>query len=53
MADYWTENGLIKPQQIVVCAAIKVGNVLLCGARHCDSVMWAQADAAGISMKDS
>jgi len=52
MSDYWTENGLVKPQQIVVCAAIRVGDVIFCGARHCDSAMWGQAKAADISMKN-
>jgi hypothetical protein len=37
--DYWVENGLTKPQQIVVCAAIKVGESIFCGARHCDIVI--------------
>jgi len=39
MGDYWTDNGLIKPQQIVVCAANRFNDVILCGARHFDSVM--------------
>lgn len=50
--DYWTKNNLIKPQQIVVCAAVKVGDLILCGARHCDSVMRKQAEAADTSMKN-
>ena len=49
--DYWQKNSIKKPQQIVVCAAIQVDDVLLCGARHCDKVMRAQAKAMGISMK--
>ena len=50
MSDYWTDNGLVKPQQVVVCAAIKVGDVIFCGARHCDSVMRGQAKAMGVSL---
>lgn len=48
MSDYWTDYGLVKPQQVVVCAAIKIGDVILCGARHCDSAMRSQAKAIGI-----
>ena len=51
MSDYWTDNRLVKPQQVIVCAAIKSGDVILCGARHCDSVMQGQAKAMGISMQ--
>jgi hypothetical protein len=51
MMDYWEENGLIKPQQVVVCAAIKVGDLVITGARHCDKIMRAQAAAAGVSLK--
>lgn len=39
MGDYWTDNGIIKPQQIVVCAANRFKDVILSGARHFDSVM--------------
>ena len=49
--DYWKSNGLVKPQSIVVCAAIRVGGVIFCGARHCDSVMHTQADAANMSLQ--
>lgn len=49
--DYWEKNGIEKPQQIVVCAAIKVGDLIICGARHCDIRMREQAEAAGISLK--
>ena len=51
MGDYWEDNNIKKPQQIVVCAANRVDGVLLCGARHCDKVMRQQAKAMGISMK--
>lgn len=46
--DYWEKSGIKKPQQIIVCAANKFDNVILCGARHWDKVMRAQADAMGI-----
>ena len=53
MSDYWTRNGLTKPQQVVVCAANKMPNgVILCGARHWDKVMRAQADAMGFKGGD-
>jgi hypothetical protein len=42
--DYWEENGLKKPQQIVVCAACRNRDLILCGARHWDSVMRRQFD---------
>lgn len=49
-SDYWEKNGITKPQQVVVCAAIKVGEVIFCGARHCDKIMRAQAKAAGMKL---
>ena len=39
MSDYWKENDIEKPQQIVVCAAVKHGLILLCSARHWDTRM--------------
>lgn len=52
MSDYWKENNLVKPPQIVVCAANKLpvagGFVILCGARHWDKVMCKQADVMGL-----
>lgn len=48
MSDYWTENNITKPQQIVVCAANRIGDVILCGARHWDNIMRAQAKAMGL-----
>ena len=48
MSDYWQENGIEKPQRIIVCAACKFCDLILCGARHWDSVMCAQADIIGI-----
>lgn len=53
MSDYWKNNGLVKPQQIIVCAALKVGDVLVCGARHCDKVMRKQADAMGLNLMNT
>lgn len=49
--DYWEENGIEKPQQIVVCAAIRVGSLIILGARHCDKRMRELAEAAGVSLK--
>ena len=43
--DYWDKNGLVKPAERIVCAANKYGNLILCGARHWDKIMHAQADA--------
>ena len=37
--DYWERNGIKKPQAVVVCAACKHEDLILCGARHWDSVM--------------
>ncbi len=39
MGDYWEDNGIEKPQSIIVCAACKFDTVILCGARHWDTVM--------------
>ncbi len=50
MGDYWKDNGIEKPQQIVVCAANRKDGVIFCGARHCDSVMRKQAEAAGMKL---
>lgn len=46
--DHWEENGIKKPQSIIVCAANKLPNgLIICGARHWDNLMREQADAAG------
>lgn len=51
--DYWEKNGLVKPKEVIVCAANKLpSGVILCGARHWDSVMCAQADAMGVTGGD-
>lgn len=42
MSDYWKDNNITKPQQIVVCAACKRGDVIIAGARHYDKVMRSQ-----------
>ena len=42
--NYWKDNGIEKPQQIVVCAANRYDDVILCGARHWDSIMRKQAN---------
>ena len=47
MSDYWKDNNIVKPQQIVVCAACKLGELIVCGARHYDTIMNLQIDACG------
>lgn len=48
--DYWERNELVKPQQVVVCAANRLEDgTILCGARHWDEVMRKQADKMGLS----
>lgn len=47
MGDYWTENGIKKPRQIVVAAACKHGATVLVGPRHWDRVIRAQYDRLG------
>jgi len=42
MSDYWKDNNIEKPQQVVVCAACKKDSVIVAGARHFDNVMWSQ-----------
>jgi hypothetical protein len=44
MSDYWKDNGLVKPDSWVVCAANrnrKSGRII-CGARHWDTAMRSQ-----------
>jgi hypothetical protein len=48
MSDYWKDNNIEKPQSIIVCAACRVGDIILCGARHWDKIMCKQADSMGI-----
>lgn len=45
MSDYWKDNGIEKPQAIVVCAACRYCDLLICGARHWDEVMRNQLEA--------
>jgi len=40
--DYWKENDIEKPQQVVVCAACRRGDLIIAGARHFDKVMRSQ-----------
>jgi hypothetical protein len=40
-------------QREVVCAAIRVGDIILCSARHWDPLMRAQAKAMGIKGTDN
>ncbi len=39
VGDYWEDNGIEKPQSIIVCAACSFGTTIICGARHWDKVM--------------
>lgn len=43
MSDYWTKNGITKPQSIIVCAACLMQNgsnqYMMVGPRHWDSTM--------------
>ena len=39
-----------RKNQVVVCAAIRVGDLIFCSARHCDPTMHNQARAAGIKL---
>ena len=43
MADYWKDNGIAKPPEVIVCAANIYGDLILTGARHWDKVMRKQA----------
>ena len=45
MSDYWKDNNIEKPQQVVVCAACKRGDTIIAGARHFDKVMISQIKA--------
>ena len=40
--DYWKDNGIVKPLQIIVCAACRYQDYLLLGPRHWDNTMRAQ-----------
>jgi hypothetical protein len=52
MADYWKENNIKKPRQVVVCAACRRGDVVIAGARHYDKVMRSQLNAIGLKTYD-
>lgn len=45
MSDYWKDNGIEKPQQVVVCAACRRDEIIIAGARHFDKVMISQIKA--------
>ena len=47
MSDYWKDNNIEKPQSIIVCAANRFGEVIICGARHWDVRMRQQAEMMG------
>lgn len=49
MGDYWKDNNIEKPQQVVVCAACRNGDIIIAGARHFDKVMRSQIVAMGVS----
>jgi len=51
MVDYWKDNNIRKPKQVVVCAACKKGNVIIAGARHFDKVMVSQIKAINGTLK--
>lgn len=52
MSDYWSENGISRPKEIIVCAANKMKcGVVLCGARHWDSTMVQQFRAMNIDTR--
>jgi hypothetical protein len=46
LLDYWEENGIDPPRQVVVCAAnrSKCG-IVVCGARHWDALMHRVVDS--------
>jgi len=46
--DYWKDNNIEKPQQVVVCAACRKGSIIVAGARHFDKVMRSQLRALEI-----
>lgn len=44
MSDYWKDNNIKKPAEIIVCAANRNSDgVIICGARHWDMIMRTQA----------
>jgi hypothetical protein len=53
MSDYWKDNNIKKPQEIVVCAACRVYGVVFCGARHWDKVMGKQLDAMSSEYRET
>ena len=51
MSDYWKDNNIKKPQQIIVGAAVKLNDTMICGARHFDKVMNAQIARLPLKLK--
>jgi len=51
MGDYLADNNIKKPQQVVVCAACKMGEHIVLGARHFDSRMREQMDRTSCNWK--
>jgi hypothetical protein len=49
--DYWEANKLKKPQQVVVCAACRMGDHIVLGARHFDERMREQMDRTSCNWK--
>jgi len=45
MGDYWKKNNIVKPKQVIVCAACKREDIIIAGARHFDKVMISQIKA--------
>jgi len=53
MSDYWKDNGIEKPKQVVVCAACRRGDIIIAGARHFDKVMLSQIKAIDAPYNDA
>lgn len=51
MSDYWEDNGIEKPQTVVVCAACRMGNHIVLGARHFDERMREQMERTSYNWK--
>lgn len=51
MSDYWEDNGIKKPQAVVVCAACRCPEVTLCGARHWDRTMRTQWEKLSVACR--
>ena len=51
MSDYWKDNGIEKPQAVVVCAACRMGKHIVLGARHFDAPMRQQMSNTSCNWK--